>query len=99
MAAPLSSLSSIPQWIHSRLYTNGLLSPLIVYAWLRPEFVMVAVRYLVLIGEGTFLTPAFFPLGKPSDVYSKCLQEVQTISCATLFAPVLRVEAVQAMSV
>lgn len=36
--------------------------------------------------------------GKPSEVYTKCLQEVQTISCATLFAPVLRVEAVQAMS-
>lgn len=35
--------------------------------------------------------------GKPSEVYTKCLQEVQTISCATLFAPVLRVEAVQAM--
>ncbi|KAI9513069.1 hypothetical protein F5148DRAFT_1158448 [Russula earlei] len=35
--------------------------------------------------------------GKPSDVYNKCLQEVQSISCATLFAPVLRVEAVQAM--
>ncbi|KAI0249491.1 hypothetical protein BJV78DRAFT_1226546 [Lactifluus subvellereus] len=35
--------------------------------------------------------------GKPSDVYTKCLQEVQSISCATLFAPVLRVEAVQAM--
>jgi hypothetical protein len=36
--------------------------------------------------------------GKPSELYTKCLQEVQTISCATLFAPVLRVEAVQAMS-
>lgn len=36
--------------------------------------------------------------GKPGEVYTKCLQEVQTISCATLFAPVLRVEAVQAMS-
>ncbi len=36
--------------------------------------------------------------GKPSEVYTKCLQEVQTISCATLFAPVVRVEAVQAMS-
>ncbi|KAH8998824.1 hypothetical protein EDB86DRAFT_2910294 [Lactarius hatsudake] len=35
--------------------------------------------------------------GKPSEVYTNCLQEVQTISCATLFAPVLRVEAVQAM--
>jgi hypothetical protein len=36
--------------------------------------------------------------GKAGEVYTKCLQEVQTISCATLFAPVLRVEAVQAMS-
>jgi len=35
--------------------------------------------------------------GKPSEVYTKCLQEVQTISCATLFAPVMRIEAVQAM--
>jgi hypothetical protein len=42
--------------------------------------------------------PIFASSGKPSDVYTKCLQEVQTISCATLFAPVLRVEAVQAMS-
>jgi hypothetical protein len=42
--------------------------------------------------------PAFVFVGKSSDVYNKCLQEVQTISCATLFAPVLRVEAVQAMS-
>jgi len=44
------------------------------------------------------LNHIFVSSGKPSDVYSKCLQEVQTISCATLFAPVLRVEAVQAMS-
>ncbi|KAL0578601.1 hypothetical protein V5O48_003392 [Marasmius crinis-equi] len=35
--------------------------------------------------------------GKPSDVYKKCLEEVQSISCATLFLPVARVEAVQAM--
>ncbi|KAI5124176.1 hypothetical protein M0805_000982 [Coniferiporia weirii] len=35
--------------------------------------------------------------GPPSDVYLKCLEEVQTISCATLFAPVTRQEAVQAM--
>jgi hypothetical protein len=35
--------------------------------------------------------------GKPSDIYRLCLEEVQTISCATLFAPVARVEAVQAM--
>lgn len=37
-------------------------------------------------------------VGPPSDVYMKCLEEVQTISCATLFAPVTRQEAVQAMS-
>ena len=50
--------------------------------------------------ERNVLNPIFglFFSGKPSEVYSKCLQEVQTISCATLFAPVLRVEAVQAMS-
>jgi len=59
---------------------------------------MVAVRFLVRIGKGTSLTPYSVFSGKPSEVYSKCLQEVQTISCATLFAPVLRVEAVQAMS-
>jgi hypothetical protein len=40
----------------------------------------------------------FVFVGKSSDVYNKCFQEVQAISCATLFAPVLRVEAVQAMS-
>ncbi len=44
------------------------------------------------------VNPIFAFSGKPSEVYTKCLQEVQTISCATLFAPVLRVEAVQAMS-
>ena len=36
--------------------------------------------------------------GSASDVYLKCLEEVQTISCATLFSPVSRQEAVQAMS-
>ncbi|PFH54822.1 hypothetical protein AMATHDRAFT_72582 [Amanita thiersii Skay4041] len=35
--------------------------------------------------------------GKPSEKHRKCLEEVQSISCATLFAPVMRVEAVQAM--
>ncbi|KAJ3968758.1 hypothetical protein EV361DRAFT_805082 [Lentinula raphanica] len=34
---------------------------------------------------------------KASETYKRCLDEVQTISCATLFAPVTRVEAVQAM--
>lgn len=35
--------------------------------------------------------------GKPSDVYLRCLEEVQAISCATLFSPVTRYEAVQSM--
>jgi len=35
--------------------------------------------------------------GKPSDIYLKCLEEVQTISSASLFSPVSRMEAVQAM--
>jgi len=94
---PLSSLSSIPRSILSHLCTNGLLLLLIVYAWSRLESVMVAVRYPVVIGRNV-LNSIFVSSGKPSDVYTKCLQEVQTISCATLFAPVLRVEAVQAMS-
>ncbi len=38
------------------------------------------------------------PEGAPSETYLKCWEEVQTISCATLFAPVQRQEAVQAMS-
>ncbi|TDL28198.1 hypothetical protein BD410DRAFT_739738 [Rickenella mellea] len=35
--------------------------------------------------------------GPPSDIATKCLDEVQSISCATLFSPVSRQEAVQAM--
>ncbi|KAL1748582.1 hypothetical protein HDZ31DRAFT_29427 [Schizophyllum fasciatum] len=35
--------------------------------------------------------------GKPSEVYLRCLEEVQSISCATLFSPVTRFEAVQSM--
>ncbi|KAG5729514.1 hypothetical protein E4T56_gene4612 [Termitomyces sp. T112] len=35
--------------------------------------------------------------GTPSDVHLRILEEVQAISCATLFAPVMRSEAVQAM--
>jgi hypothetical protein len=38
------------------------------------------------------------PSGKPSDTYLQILEEVQTISRATLFSPVTRHEAVQAMS-
>jgi len=39
-----------------------------------------------------------FAATKPSEVHRKCLEEVQKISQATLFAPVLHCEAVQAMS-
>ncbi|KAJ3852861.1 hypothetical protein EV368DRAFT_82133 [Lentinula lateritia] len=35
--------------------------------------------------------------GKAGETHKRCLEEVQAISCATLFAPVTRVEAVQAM--
>ncbi|KAH9937267.1 uncharacterized protein B0H18DRAFT_969848 [Fomitopsis serialis] len=35
--------------------------------------------------------------GKPSETSLKCQEEVQAISCATLFSPVTRQEAVQAM--
>lgn len=35
--------------------------------------------------------------GPPSETYLKCQEEVQAISCATLFSPVTRQEAVQAM--
>ncbi|KAF8578439.1 hypothetical protein K439DRAFT_1638799 [Ramaria rubella] len=35
--------------------------------------------------------------GPPSETFKKCLEEVQSISCATLFSPVSRQEAVQAM--
>ena len=37
-------------------------------------------------------------LGKPSETFLKCQEEVQAISCATLFSPVIRQEPVQAMS-
>ncbi|KAG8988167.1 hypothetical protein FRB90_002932 [Tulasnella sp. 427] len=35
--------------------------------------------------------------GPPSETYKKCLKEVHDITCATLFAPVVRQEAIQAM--
>jgi hypothetical protein len=62
---------------------------------------MVAAR--VRDGGGTrkehMITPVVTPFaGDPGAVYAKCLEEVQAISCATLFAPVTRCEAVQAMS-
>jgi hypothetical protein len=37
-------------------------------------------------------------LSKAAETFKKLLEETQAISCATLFAPVTRFEAVQAMS-
>lgn len=37
-------------------------------------------------------------IGKPSETFLRCQEEVQAISCATLFSPVIRQEPVQAMS-
>lgn len=45
----------------------------------------------------TVATPSESSVGKSSDVYKALLAEVQSIACATLFAPVIRYEAVQAM--
>lgn len=39
-----------------------------------------------------------FVSGKASETYSRCLEAVQSISRATLFAPVTRVDVVRAMS-
>jgi hypothetical protein len=98
MAALPSSPSSIPRSTHSHLCTSDLHSPLIVFAWSRRESVMLEVRYPALCRGRSAVKSIFPSSGNPSEVSKKCLQEVQTISCATLFAPVLRVEAVQAMS-
>ena len=63
---------------------------------------MVAAR----VRDGGGMNIYFFKLGslnitvsgKSSELYLKCLEEVQTISSATLFAPVLQSETVQSMS-
>jgi hypothetical protein len=98
MAALPSSPSSIPRSTHSHLCTSDLHLPLIVFAWSRRESEMLEVRYPALCRGRSAVKSIFPSSGNPSEVSKKCLQEVQTISCATLFAPVLRVEAVQAMS-
>lgn len=90
-------LFSTPIMTLSNHFMNVLLSLSIVSVWLLPRFGTEAVSHVVL--EDYYI--ALFSLtsqGPPSDTYIKCLEEVQTISCATLFAPVTRQEAVQAMS-
>lgn len=63
------------------------------YAWLLREYEMVVVS-TVMLPHQLELIPC---IGKPSETYLKCLEEVQAISCATLFVPVSKVEAVQSM--
>jgi len=57
---------------------------------------MAVVSHVINL-ELPYISFHFFT-GNPSDTYLKCLDEVRTISCATLFSPVTRNEAVQAMS-
>ncbi|KAG6889914.1 hypothetical protein C0992_003618 [Termitomyces sp. T32_za158] len=68
------------------LFTNVLLSLLTASVWLQLVFAM-AEHFVDRLAIGT-----------PSEVHTRILEEVQAISCATLFAPVMRSEAVQAMS-
>src|SRR5215471_18299754 len=58
---------------------------------------MAAVCFQSTIAFGISLMHAWNQ-GKPSETYLKCLEEVQTISCSTLFSPVTRHEVVQSMS-
>jgi hypothetical protein len=44
------------------------------------------------------LAPQLIVPDQASETYNRILEEVQAISCATLFAPVMSNEAVQAMS-
>ena len=53
----------------------------------------VWIFFLVALGTLTITVS-----GKSSELYLKCLEEVQAISSATLFAPVVRSETVQSMS-
>lgn len=53
-------------------------------------------RYVTILVKLSL--PSITISGKSSELYLKCLEEVQAISSATLFAPVVRSEAVQSMS-
>lgn len=61
---------------------------------------MVAARCRDGGGMITFRDPvrqADPALGRPSEIHLKCLEEVQATSCASLFLPISKIEAVQAM--
>lgn len=97
--ARLSCLCLIPHTTRMNPCTNARPSHLMLSAWWQQRYAMGEVSYhsrSLLLRLEPYL-PFHFS-GPPSEVYIKCLEEVQTISCATLFAPVTRQEAVQAMS-
>ena len=91
--APLDPFS-MPAWTHTMHYTRDLLSLWTQFAWLR----LVCATEEVLELAYCWTIPDSPLAGKPSEVHRRCLEEVQTISSATLFAPVMRTEAVQSMS-
>ena len=95
MAVPPSFRFSAQPSILTSPCTSALLSLLIVYAWLQQKSVTgeVSVRR---VDAGMSL---MIFAGKSSKEYKECLREVQAISCATLFSPVMRQEAVQAMGI
>ena len=59
---------------------------------------MVEVSMHLSLHLGTLSIDFLVVATTPSEVHRSCLDEVQKISQATLFAPVLHCEAVQAMS-
>lgn len=77
-------------------FTSVLLLLLIVSVWLPLESEMGEVG--VPISLTWWMHHREHYPGPPSETYLKCQEEVQAISCATLFSPVTRQEAVQAMS-
>jgi hypothetical protein len=99
MAAPLSYLYLTRTRILTTHFTN--VSPLLSIAsvWLLLEYGTEVVRFSRSVS--LTLCSRIFPCartGNPSDTYLKCLDEVQSISCGTLFSPVTRNEVVQSMS-
>lgn len=76
------------------LFMNDLHSRWIVFAWLlhASEMEHVSIAVTLLAANLTVLQ------GESSETYKKCLFQVQEISRASLFSPVTKAEAVQAMS-
>jgi hypothetical protein len=75
---------------------NVLHSPSIAYVWWPPESGMVEVKQCLVSCLSDYKLLCI--TGKASETYKKVLEEVHEISRASLFTPVTRHEAVQAMS-